>query len=115
MNLAAAGAGLDPDRISFTATLHAARRTICTARAGIGTALAGTETEILSCLVPQRDGRVCLRAVNKRVSPYPSRRNLTGPISQHAECTVLITTPGTTTRTTTDQPRHPGNRENQPP
>jgi hypothetical protein len=113
--LAAAGAGLDPDRISFTATLHAARRTILPARAAMDTALAGTEAEILSCLVPQRDGRVCPRAVNKRVSPYPSRRNLTGPIPQHAEYAVLITTPGTTTRTITDQPRQPGNRENQPP
>jgi transposase IS4-like protein/DDE family transposase len=113
--LAAAGTGLDPDRISFTATLHAARRTILTARAGIGTALAGTETEILSCLVPQRDGRVCPRAVNKPVSPYPSKHNLTGPISQHAGYAVLITTPGTTTRTTTDQPRHPAKRPANPP
>src|SRR6266699_3900303 len=53
---AAAGPGLDPDRISFTATLHAARRTIGTARASMNAALTGTEAEILTSLVPRRDG-----------------------------------------------------------
>jgi hypothetical protein len=34
MCLTAAGAGLDPDRISFTAALHAVRRTVPLARIG---------------------------------------------------------------------------------
>ena len=112
---AAAGAGIDPDRISFTATLHAVRRTISTARAGLDAALASTETEILSSLVPQRDGRICVRAVNKPVSPYPSKHNHTGPLSQHAHYTVTITTPRTTPHTTTHQPKNPAQHPPNPP
>jgi hypothetical protein len=112
---AAAGAGLDPDRISFTATLHAARRTIQTARASPSAALAGAEAEILTCLVPQRDGRICPRAVNKPVSPYPSRHNLTGPLSQHAQYSITTTTPGTTTPTTTGQHERAGRQPDNPP
>lgn len=55
---------------------------------GLAAALAATETEILSCLVPPREGRVCPRAVNKPSSPYRSRRNHDGPISQHADYTA---------------------------
>ena len=110
---AAAGPGIDPDRISFTATLHAARRTIPAARASMTTALTRTEAEILTSLVPRRDGRICPRAVNKPVSPYPSKRNHAGPLSQHARYTVTFTTPRTPAPTTTDQAKHaiqhPGN------
>jgi len=112
---AAAGAGIDPDRISFTATLHAVRRTIPAARASIQAALASTETEILASLVPRRDGRVCLRAVNKTVSSYPSKHNRTGPLTQHAQCTITLTTPRTPPRTTTDQPKHPTQHPRNPP
>jgi hypothetical protein len=112
---AAAGAGIDPGRISFTATLHAVRRTIGTARGGVDAALASTETEILSSLVPQRDGRICVRAVNKPVSPYPSKHNRTGPLSQHAQYTVTITTPRTTAPATTDQAKHPAQHPPNPP
>ncbi len=112
---AAAGAGLDPDRLSFTAAVHAARRTMLTARAGMDATLAETEAGILSCPVPRREGRVCARAVNKPVSPYPSKRSHRGPISQHADYTVTITTPSTTTRNTTDQPKHPTPHPGNPP
>jgi hypothetical protein len=112
---AAAGPGIDPDRISFTATLHAARRSICTARASMTTALAGTEAEILTSLIPRRDGRVCPRAVNKPVSPYPSKRNHTGPISQHARYSVTSTTPRTPACTSTDQAKHPIQHPGNPP
>jgi Insertion element 4 transposase N-terminal/Transposase DDE domain len=112
---AAAGPGLDPDRISFTATLHAARRTIGTARASMNTALAGTEAAILTSLVPQRDGRVCPRAVNKPVSPYLSKHNHTGPLSQHASYTATITTPSTSPHTTTDQHKQPKPQPDNPP
>jgi hypothetical protein len=98
---AAAGPGLDPDRISFTATLHAARRTLPAARDHMTAALAQTETEILSCLVPRRDGRVCPRAVAARPPcPYPARNTRPSPISQHATYTITITTPDT-------PPHHP--------
>jgi hypothetical protein len=112
---AAAGPGLDPDRISFTATLHAARRTILTARASMPEALAGTEAEILTSLVPRRDGRVCPRAVNKRISPYPSKHDHTGPLSQHAGYTATITTPSTSPRTSTDQHKQPEHHPDNPP
>lgn len=112
---AAAGPGLDPDRISFTATLHAARRTIGTARTSMNAALAGTEAEILTSLVPRRDGRVCPRAVNKPVSPYLSKRNHTGPLSQHASYTATFTTPTTPACTSTDQAKHPIQHPGNPP
>jgi hypothetical protein len=110
---AAAGAGLDPDRISFTAALHAAQRPMGTGR--LSAALAATETEILSCLVPQRQGRVCPRAVNKPSSPYRSKHGHDGPISQHASYAVTIPAPASRTRTSTDQQEHPGNHQNEPP
>jgi hypothetical protein len=113
---AAAGAGLDPDRISFTATLHTTRRTLTAARHDMDTALAQTETAILSCLVPRRDGRVCPRAVaTKPVSPHPSRNARTDPISQHVSYTVTITTPARPTRTSTDQATHPTPQPDNPP
>ena len=86
---AAAGAGLDPDRISFTATLNAAHRTLGAGRDQAAD-LDATETEILACLIPRREGRICPRAVNKPSSPYPSKHNHTGPLSQHATYTATI-------------------------
>jgi hypothetical protein len=111
---AAAGAGLDPDRISFTAALHAAQRTLHAGR-DQAAALAQAETEILSCLVPRRQGRICPRAVNKPSSPYPSKHNHHGPLSQHAGYAATITPPAPRTHTTTDQPEHPEKHENEPP
>src|SRR5690348_15088779 len=63
--LAAAGAGLDPGRISFTTTLHAIRRTLQAARTSPDTAMAGTEAAITAVLIPCREGRVCVRAVTR--------------------------------------------------
>ena len=113
--LAAASAGIDPDRISFTATLHAVRRTLPSARTSPDAALAGTEADILTELVPERAGRVCVRAVTQPSSPFPSKANQKDPIAQHAQCTLTIRAPHQAPRTTADQPRQPGNRENQPP
>jgi hypothetical protein len=112
---AAAGAGLDPDRISFTATLNAAQRTMTAGPGGLAAALAATETEILSCLVPQRDGRVCPRAVNKPSSPYRSRHGHHGPISQHADYTATIITPARPTGNSPDQAKQPVTRPANPP
>lgn len=112
---AAAGAGIDPDRISFTAALHAARRTITTARDSMDTALASTEAGILTCLIPQREGRIYPRAVKKPASPYPSRHRKTSPISQHAGYTLTITPPSTPTHPTPEQSQQAETTANQPP
>jgi hypothetical protein len=113
--LAAAGAGLDPDRISFTTTLHAIRRTLPAARTSPDTALAETEASILAVQVPRRQGRVCLRAVTQPTSPYPSRRNAKDPPARHAAFTLTIRHPAPPPETTPSQPRHPPDQQNQPP
>lgn len=113
--LAAARAGLDPDRISFTAALHAVRRTLALARTRPAAALTETEASIRAELIPQRQGRVCVRAVTRPSSPYPSTRNRQEPIAQHTECTITIRPPNQTPPTTNHQPKHHENPENQPP
>jgi hypothetical protein len=115
MALAAASAGLNPDQISFTATLHAIRRTLITARASPDAALAETEADILTELLPQRAGRVCVRAVTQPFSAYPSRRLAKEPVSQHATWTVTIHHPGHRPRTSTEQEKHRGNHRTRPP
>jgi hypothetical protein len=112
---AAATARLDPDRISFTAALHAIRRTLTAARTSPAAALAETEADILTGLVPERHGRVCVRAVTQPSKPFPSRHNTKDPIAQHARYTLTIHRPDQTTHTTTEQAEQPGNHENQPP
>jgi hypothetical protein len=113
--LAAAGAGLDPDRISFTAALHAIRRTLTTARTSPDTALAETEATILAELIPRREGRVCIRAVRRPSSPFPSAANQKTPLSQHAQSTITIRRPDHPPPTITNQPKCPENPKNQPP
>ncbi len=115
MALAAAGAGIDPDRISFTTTLHAIRRTLPAARTSPDAALAQTEASILTSLIPRREGRICLRAVTQPSSPFPSRRNTKGPLSQHAGFTITIRPPAQPPRTTADQARHQPEHGNLPP
>jgi hypothetical protein len=113
--LAAAGAGLDPSRLSFTTALHAIRRTLPTARTSPAAALAETETSILAEPIPHRHGRICLRAVTQPSSPFPSRHNTKGPISQHAHYSTTIHHPHHPHHTTADQPKHHENQENHPP
>ena len=115
ITLAAARAGTDPARLSFTAALDAARRTLPAPRNRLPAALAQAETDILASPVPQRNGRVYPRAANPPRTRYPSRNGTTGPVSQHAECTLTITTPGTTTRPPTDQHKHPSQHPANPP
>lgn len=112
---AAARDGIDPDRISFTTTLHAVRRTTSTPRHQLNATVDTTETEILSQLLPERTGRIYPRAVSKPVSSYPSRHNTKNPISQHATHTLTITPPRTTTRTQPDQAQHPQTTTTKPP
>jgi hypothetical protein len=113
--LAAARAGTSPDRLSFTTALHAIRRTLPAARTSPDAALAETEAAIAAMPVPLRPGRVCLRAVTRPSSPFPSRRNAKGPLSQHASCTITIQPPNQAPRTTTEQARRQAKRETQPP
>jgi Insertion element 4 transposase N-terminal/Transposase DDE domain len=75
---AAGDRGVDPDRISFTRTLHAARRSV---RAGLGTAghaftaaLSTTITEICRELVPHRRLRAAPRVVKRKMSNYGVKR-----------------------------------------
>jgi len=79
------------------------------------TALASTEAEILTSLIPQRNGRIYPRAVNKPISPYPSRHARPGPVSQHAGYTITITIPGHPADTITDQVRQSAQRPDNPP
>jgi hypothetical protein len=112
---AAAGAGLDPGRISFTAARNAAARTLDASPAALGGALAGAEAEMLAVLVPLAEGRICPRAVKKPRSPYRSRHGCPGPVSQHGTYTVTITAPDPAAQTTADQPRHPAQPATGPP
>ncbi|HEV3294945.1 MAG TPA: hypothetical protein VG123_38695 [Streptosporangiaceae bacterium] len=113
--LAAAGARTDPDRISFTTTLHAIRRTLTLARTSPDAALAETETDILTTQVPQRHGRICVRAVNEPRSRYPSKANSKAPISQHATYSLTTNRPHHPSRTPASQPQHPASQQNRPP
>ncbi len=75
---AAGHRGIDPDRISFTRTLNAARRSV---RAGLGTAghaftvaLSATIAEICRELVPRRRLRAAPRVVKRKMSNYGVKR-----------------------------------------
>jgi Insertion element 4 transposase N-terminal/Transposase DDE domain len=112
---AAARDGTDPARISFTAALHAAQRTMTAGPASRAAALAAADTEISSCLVPRREGRICPRAVKQPRSPYKSRSSCPGPISQRGSYTATITSPGQPTRTIAGQAKQPAHRPENPP
>ena len=75
---AASNQGVDPDRISFTRSLNAARRSV---RAGLGAqtstlavALDATITEICRELVPVRRLRAAARVVKRKMSNYRVKR-----------------------------------------
>jgi hypothetical protein len=115
ITLAAARTGTDPARLSFTTALDAARRTLPAARDHLQTALAQAEADILASPVPERKGRVYPRAANPPGTRYPSRNGKTSPVPHHAQHTLTITTPGTTTRPPADQPTHPSQPPANPP
>ena len=78
MATAAGDRGVDPDRISFTRTLHAARRSV---RAGLGAAgpalaaaLPATIAEINEELVRGRRLRAAARVVKRKMSNYGVKR-----------------------------------------
>jgi hypothetical protein len=103
----AATAGLDPARISFTATLHAARRTLHTPRTRPHATLTQVQDEILTTLVPARPGRTAPRAAHHRKPAFPSPRNHQNPRTQHATYTTTITPPTTHNTPETSQPNPP--------
>ncbi len=111
---AAAGHGLDPDRISFTAALHAIRRTLPAARTRPARALAETEADFPATLVPKREGRVFLHAVREPGPAFPARRDYQ-PLAQHAAYSVTITRPAQPPRTPARQPKHASTQQNQAP
>jgi hypothetical protein len=117
MNTAAASQHLDPDRISFTTTLHAIRRTLPTARTHPTTAWHDTHTDILDPRerVPERPGRICVRAVSKPTAAYPSKHNTSQPHTQHATYTATITTPTQPPPTPPSQAKHHPPTTSQPP
>ncbi len=78
MTTAAGHHGIDPDRISFTRALHAARRSV---RAGLGTdapalsaALPGAISELSAELVRKRRLRAAARVVKRKMSNYGVKR-----------------------------------------
>jgi hypothetical protein len=78
MTTAAGHRGVDPDRISFTRALHAARRSV---RAGLGTtsralssAMPTTIAEICRELLPKRRLRAAARVVKRKMSNYGVKR-----------------------------------------
>jgi hypothetical protein len=78
MATAADDRGVDPDRVSFTRTLHAARRSV---RAGLGTAgpalaaaLPSAIAEINAELVRARRLRAAARVVKRKMSSYGVKR-----------------------------------------
>jgi hypothetical protein len=113
---AAAGAGIDPGRISFTAALGAARRSTTTARGQLPALLEAADAEMLAVLVPARPGRLYARAVKKiPFAAWPARDPTQAPIPHRATITATITPPNTATPTHHDQHKQPTTSTTQPP
>ena len=77
IHLAADDHDLDPDRISFTKALHAARRSVRTGLTGavtLTTALRRATSELLHGLLPARRLRANARVVRRKMSSYNVKR-----------------------------------------
>lgn len=90
--------GVDPDRISFTRSLRAARRSV---RAGVGTtakalavALPSVLSEICRGLLPERRLRAAPRVVKRKMSNYhlkrPQHRDWPGPTRVPADAVFIL-------------------------
>ncbi len=101
MSQAADNHDIDPDRISFTRSLRAARRST---RQGLGTTttnlaavLGDTLTEILHELLPVRRLRSAARVVKRKMSNYgvkrPQHRNWPQPALRSAAAIEVLTPP----------------------
>jgi hypothetical protein len=106
---AAAGAGLDPGRVSFTTALHAIRRHA--GHADPAAARAAVEAEILDprSLVRHRPGRAYPR-ITRRAAPGPAAAGNTSPAQARQACAITITTPDPAPRTDPRQPQQPRQR-----
>ena len=114
---AAAGQGLDPGRVSFTAALDACRRSHTAGRPH-GAALAALEAEITTprALVPRRPGRIAPRAVKRPRSGFPMQRQPAGQaLTRHARYAITITSPATSKQSSNDQHKHPKPMTSNPP
>lgn len=116
---AAAAAGTDPARISFTTALTTARSTMKTPRTrhDLHQALDTADSTIRAALVPERPHRICPRQVKHiPFTPFPATsRDQEAPISQHAAITITITQPHQTTPHHPDQHQHTQTSSNAPP
>jgi hypothetical protein len=114
---AAAGAGIDPGRISFTAALGATRRSTTTAaRDQLPAALDAADAEMLAVLIPHRPGRISARAVKKiPFAAWPARDPTQSPTTRHATITTTITPPQAATPTHHHQHKQPATSTPQPP
>lgn len=68
---------IDPDRVSFTKALHAARRSVrtgLTATVNLATAIARATGELLHGLLPERRPRANARVVRRKMSSYNVKR-----------------------------------------
>lgn len=68
---------IDPDRLSFTRALHAARRSVRTGVSGgtlLARALRRAIAEILACLLPPRRLRAAARVVKRKMSGFGVKR-----------------------------------------
>jgi hypothetical protein len=101
MGAAAEERDVDPDRVSFTRTLHAARRSV---RAGLGTAtrtltvaLLAAIAEITRELLPPRRLRAAARVVKRKMSNYgvkrATHRNWSRPTRRPAAAVHVLARP----------------------
>jgi hypothetical protein len=103
---AAAGAGADPSRLSFTAALDAARTSVAGARTGMPAALAAHDAAVLAAVVPERKGRVYPRTVKSQAATYPVGKGGRAGVSQHAQCAITLTSPAPATPHHQEQRKH---------
>jgi hypothetical protein len=108
----AAGAGLDPARLSFTTALTAIR---ATAGSPPADALAHADAAILAAPVPDRPGRIRPRALREPAPAYPAMTGTTSPIAHHATYTITITPHAPPARTPDHQRKHATSTPNPPP
>ena len=91
---------IDPDRLSFTRALHAARRSIRSGISGgalLAVALQRAIVEILACLLPLRRLRANARVVKRKMSNYALKRGAhrawPGPSLSPAEAIRVLSPP----------------------
>jgi hypothetical protein len=86
---AAASAGLDPDRLSFTTTLRLVCRTVINQAAATARNLAAAVRECLEDRNNRRD-RISPRAVKRPVSPYKSKANVEPRTSTNVSYAITV-------------------------